>query len=510
MKRKGTIALSFALLILVLVVGTVGAQYAGYTWTSVYQVVNMGTEDADITVNYYDEAGVVQAHSQVFTDVPPGSSRLVVQFTDDEDLGSGLFSAVVAASQPVAAIANLQLVPDGTTSYNPAPPFGTYSAEGQGSTSVLLPAVMYNWYNYYTEVYIMNVGTGPASVDIEYIPGSVSGVPTGSALTDLDNAIPQYASLNVSQEFESALGAVSGTYAGKFLGSAILTSDQPIIAIVNQHNVNDSKLMTYNGFTDGGSTDVAAPVHMRGYYGYYSTLLVANPSATTDAHVEITYTPDLSRPNVVTTGTVAPVTASFTIAPQTSLTRHDGPTATDVQSDLDDAIVYTRFFGSVRVTSDIPVVVLANQEALASTDAQGGSYNGVSVASGTPDIVVPVVMADYYGYYTTMVVQNMTSTAGSCDITYTSDGVYSSVKNHSETYTHALPANGAFTVYEGRKGGVEDGDINSDAAWVAGDGTQRFLGAATITCDVEVLSFVNEEKDVLLKDSMYTYNAFNK
>ena len=509
MKRKVTIATSFAMLILVLVVGTVGAQYAGLSWTSVYQVVNMGEEPADITVSYYDGEGVQQPHQQVFTDVLPGSSRLVVQFTDDTELGSGLFSAVVAADQPVAAISNLQTIPSGATNYLPEPPFGTYSAEGQGSTSVILPAIMYNWYNYYTEIYIMNVGTDQATVDIEYIPGLVSGVPTGSPFTSEDNTIPQFASLMVSQEALADLGAPSGAYGGRFLGSAILTSDQPIVAVVNQHNVRDSKLMTYNGFTDGGSTVVAAPVHMRGYYGYYSTLLVANPSTDTDAHVEITYTPDLSRPNVVSSGSIGPVTASFTIEPQTSLTRHDGPTATDVQSDLDDDIVYTRFFGSVMVTSDIPVVVLANQEAFATTDAQGGSYNGVSTSSGTGEIVVPVIMADYYGYYTTTVVQNMTGTDGSCDITYTSDGQYSSVKNHSATYTHVIPANGAFTVHEGRKGAPE-GDINTDAQWVAGDGQRRFLGAATITCDVDVVSFVNEEKDILLKDSMYTYNAFNK
>lgn len=509
MKRKVTIAASIAMLILVVVVGTVAAQYAGLSWTSVYQVVNMGEEPADITVSYYDGNGVQQPHQQVFTDVNPGSSRLVVQFTDDTALGSGLFSAVVAADQPVAAISNLQLIPSGATGYTPEPPFGTYSAEGQGSTSVILPAIMYNWYNYYTEIYIMNVGAGPASVDIEYIPGLVSGVATGAPLTSLDNAIPQFASLMVSQETLAALGAPSGAYAGRFLGSAVLTSDQPIVAVVNQHNVRDKKLMTYNGFTDGGSLDVAAPVHMRGYYGYYSTLLVANPSTDTAAHVAITYTPDLSRPNVVSSGAIGPVTANFTIEPQTSLTRHDGPTATDVQSDLDDAVVYTRFFGSVRVTSDIPVVVLANQEALAATDAQGGSYNGVATSSGTVEIVVPVIMADYYGYYTTMVVQNMTGTAGSCDITYTSDGTYSSVQNHSATYTHALPANGAFTVYEGRKGGVAEGDINTDPQWVSGSG-QRFLGAATITCNVDAVSFVNEEKDIVLKDSMYTYNAFNK
>jgi len=510
MKRKVTIAVSFAVLIMLMVASSVGAQYSGYLWSSVYQVVNMGDSPADITIDYYDDTGApVTAAQKFFQDIPPGNSRLVVQFTDDPSLPSGRYSAVISADQPVAAIANLQLVPSGASSFAPEPPFATYSAESQGSTSVILPAVMYNWYGYYTEIFIMNVGSGLASVDIEYIPGTVNGTATGSALTDSDNTIAKFASLNISQESETALGAPSGTYAGRFLGSAVLTSDQPIVAVVNQHNVADRKLMTYNGFTDDGSTHVAAPVHMRGYYNYYSTLLIANPSSTTDAHVEITYTPDPNRPNTVWSGTVGPVTASHTIPPQTALTRYDGPTATDVQSDLDDDPVYTRFFGSVLVVSDIPVVVQVNQEAISSGDAQGGSYNGIPVSTASTDVVVPVIMADYYQYYTTLVVQNVTSTAGSCNITYTSDGVYSSVKNHSATYTHAIPADGAFTVYEGRKG-TPEGDINTDVQWVAGDGTRRFLGSATISCDVNVVAFVNEEKDILGQDSMYTYNAFNK
>ena len=120
-----------------------------------------------------------------------------------------------------------------------------------------------------------------------------------------------------------------------------------------------------------------------------------------------------------------------------------------------------------------------------------------------------MILADFYGYYTTMIVQNTTGTAGTCHITYTSDGIYSAVKNHSKTYDHTIPANGSFTVYEGRKGGQEVGDINSDTEWRSG-GQKQFIGAAAINCDVDVVAFVNEEADISLKDSMYTMNTFNK
>jgi hypothetical protein len=287
---------------------------------------------------------------------------LVVQFSDDPNLADGKYSAVVSADQPIAAIVNQQLNPAGSSSWSPKAPFSTYSGQSEGASQITLPAVMYNWYGYYTEISIMNVGSGAATdVDIVYIPGEMdvgSGPETSGAsgVTDLNNTIAQYATLTVSQQSESALGAPSGSFAGRFLGSAVITSDQPIIAVVNQHNSGDYKLMTYNGFTSG-SQAIYAPSYMRGYFGYYTTLLVANPSDTSTANVEITSTPDTSQTyyNEMASGsTIGPVTVSYAIGPQKALTRYDGPGATDGQSDLDDSPrEFVKFFGSVKVTSDI-------------------------------------------------------------------------------------------------------------------------------------------------------------
>lgn len=510
MQKRNRVILTIVVLAMLVLTSTVSAQYSGFSWTTAYQVVNMGNAPADVTVEYYDASGnIVAGATKTFQDIPVGGSQLVVQFIDDTGLGDGMYSAVISSDQPIAAIVNQQLVPVGATSYSPKPPFSTYSGASSGSTTITLPAVMYNWYNYYTEIFVQNVGSADASnVDIAYIPGKIGAEFTGaSGVADNDLAIPQFASIANSQQNKTALGAPSGTFAGRFLGSATITSDQPIIAVVNQHNVSAYKLMTYNGFA-GGATDIAVPNYMRGYFGYYSTLLVANPSASQVAHVTLTYTP--SGPyNVVSTGSVGPVTVSYDVDPQTALTRHDGLSATDAQSDLDDDPVYTRFFGSVAITSDIPVVAQVNVEAVQSGDDQAGSFNGIPVSSATQNIVVPVILADYYSYYTTLVVQNTTGTDGSCDVTYTSDSVYSAVKNHSKTYTHTLPGNEAFSVYEGRKGNIEVGDINHDPEWRAG-GKQQFIGAASITCTVNAVAFVNEESDISQKDSMYTFNTFNK
>lgn len=519
MIRKRSILTIVTMVILTLLLASLAqAQYANPWWTT-YQVVNMGNAPANIVIDYYDANGNVQAAARkTFSNVPVGGSVLVVQFTDDPNLGSGRYSAVISADQPIAAITNQETAPAGGTSYTPGPPFSTYSGQSAGGTKIILPAVMYNWYGYYTEIFIMNVGTGPANdVDITYIPGKMdigNGLEdTGaSGVADLNNTIPQYASLHKSQQNMTQLGAPSGSFKGRFLGSAVITADQPIIAVVNQHNPSAYKLMTYNGFT-GGATKVAAPSYMRNYYGYYTTLLVANPSATATAHVTITYTPDTSQPyyNEMEPGsTIGPVVVTYDILPQTALTRYDGPTATDGQSDLDDPPrAYRKFFGSVLVESDIDVVVQVNVEARADGDGQAGSYNGIPVGEATQTVVAPVILADFYGYYTTLVVQNTTNTASTCVITYTSDNTYSAVKNQSKAYTHNLPAGGSFTVYEGRKGGLEIGDINHDTFWRA-SGQRQFIGAATIHCGVPVVAFVNEESDIPRRDSMYTMNTFNK
>jgi hypothetical protein len=280
--------------------------------------------------------------------------------------------------------------------------------------------------------------------------------------------------------------------------------------------------MTYNGFT-GGSMKAYAPSYMRGYNNYYTTLVVANPHPTEDASVTLTYTPDTSDPdyNEAEPGSsVGTVVVDHTVPAQTSLVRYDGPPATDEQSDLDDHDVtghaYVKFYGSVKVESDIDIMVQVNVEARkkkadgSGAPGQAGTYNGIPDEDKGDHIVAPVILSSYYKYYTTLLVQNTTDSDGSCDITYTSDGVKSSVTNHSETYTHALPANGAFTVYEGEPAGSPlRGDINTDPVWEA-SGKRRFIGSALIVCDVDVVAFVNEEKGVRGVDSMYTMNTVKK
>ena len=497
------VLLSLTLILVVVGAQVVLAQYSD-PWYSSYQVQNLGGDPADIIVNYYDSAGAVQTSaSKSFTDVPANGSVTVVQFTDDPNLAAGTYSAVISADQPIAAIANQQLVPTGATAFTPSQPFSSYSGASAGSTTVIIPVIMYNWFGYYTEMYIQNVGSaGASNVDITFYPTTVNGELAGtSGVTDNDNAIAQYASGYKSQESLSALGAASGTWADRFLGAAVITSDQPLVVVVNQHNPTATKLFTFNGFGSGASED-GAPVYMRGYYDYYASLTIANTSLTTAANVTIKYQADATHSTVAN----GSVTVNYTIPAGESINRYDGPGASDDQSDLDDSPVFDRFFGTVTITSDQPVVAVINQESTA--DGQAGTYGAIATGEATTKISVPLIQADFYGYYTSLTIQSATGASGTVNITYTSDDVYSANKNTTKMYTHSIGA-APLNIYEGRKGGIEIGDINSDDATWGAATTNRFIGAAVIESTVPIIAFVNEEFDIGSADSMYTFNTFN-
>jgi hypothetical protein len=502
MKRKAVYGLVLLMLLVAVPVAT--AQYADGSWYTSYQIQNLGTNQAAVSVTYYDDTGT--SYPGPSWNIDGGSSVVWTQF-DDTSLPPGQYSAVIESSEEIAAVVNQQLLPNGATGFTPIAPFSSYGGFTGGADEVILPSIMHNWYGYHTEFFVQNVGSGPASVNITYIPG-VQGGETAGAFGVTDSAtIPKFASKNFSQLNLTALGAPSGTFTGRFLGSAVVTSNEPIVVVANQHQVPQRKLFTYNGFAEGADS-VAAPTYMRGHYGYYASLTIANPSATTDAQVTITYTADetYSAPASLQGETV--VAGPYTISPGTALVRYDGPGASDDQSDLDDAKAFDRFFGGVQVDSNIPVVVMVNQEATKKAGAQAGTYNGTPLSVATTKVSAPLIQADFYGYYTSLTIQNTTGDPANVTIEYTSDGTYSAVKNATKSYAHTIPAYGSVNIYEGRKGGAEIGDINSDSFWRSGT-NWRFMGSAIITSNKAVIAYVNEEKDVAAMDSMYTFNAVN-
>lgn len=509
--KKIRLILVITLVSLFAIVNLAGAQYAGYYMGTVYQVVNPNPNPANVQVSYYNANGNLVGTRDI-NGLAAGGSQLVRVPSQETTLSAGVYSAVVSSDQAIQVIVNEEYYPTGNTS-SPVPPFASYEGVANGANTVYLTAVMYNYYNYYTEMSIMNTGAAQANVTIKYFAGEVGGQPTGSNYTETMQ-IPANATMINSQKEKNALGAASGTFAGRFLGSALVTSDQPLAIVVNQHNPSAHKLMTYNG-TIAGSKQIAVPVHMRGYYGYYTATQILNLSQTENACVKLTYRPSGTSNVRIDGQAVGPVEVVKVIKPMMSLQRYDGATASASQSDL---LGYSRFYGALTVSSvtgtyggvtcssQPDLAVQVNTESIPTGSSQGGSILGSDLSKASRTLSLPIVLSNFYGYYTSSQLMNATNGTITCQVSYTS-GPESAVPGVKKTYTHTIAPYAMIDLYEGLSGAPR-GDINTDPSWCA-SGSCRFLGSAVVTCNGNVVSFTNEEKDVPGKDSMYSWNDFN-
>jgi hypothetical protein len=93
-----------------------------------------------------------------------------------------------------------------------------------------------------------------------------------------------------------------------------------------------------------------------------------------------------------------------------------GSSSTYIQSTQDD--LGSSFNGSVVVTSDQQIAAIVNQNTsnVGGTSGYNGSYTGFSEGSST--FVVPIVLANFYGYYTEISVQNAGSSAVDVTVDY--------------------------------------------------------------------------------------------
>jgi hypothetical protein len=175
-----------------------------------------------------------------------------------------------------------------------------YNGFAGGSLNVSMPLVMANNSGYYTGFQVQNVGTGTATVNVQY-GGNIAGPFAPS---------PESATLapNQSQTFLQA----GGQWTQKYVGSATISSTQDVVAIVNQVSQGAIALGTaYNGFDPASATNkVSGPLIMANNSGYFTGFQVMNVGVSS-ASVTCTYGPN-------TAGGFAPAPEMTTIGPGNS------------------------------------------------------------------------------------------------------------------------------------------------------------------------------------------------
>jgi hypothetical protein len=446
MKKLG-LALVVALLVAVFLVPAASAQ--SITWTSGFQVQNLSSSTASIVVSYYNQNGSKNI-SDVSDTIAGMSSKTYFPIAANPGFNG---SVVISSDQPVVAIAN-------TLGNSPQYAASTESF-AEGSTSIKLPLIMKGNSGYYTWFNVQNAGSSPASVTVQYVPGSSGNAYTAPAVT-----VQPGAAATFNQRDLANIGA-------KFVGSAVVTSNQPIVATVMQVGETYRNMMGYNGFT-AGSTTVSLPLVMANNSGYYTGIQVQNVgSASTQCTID--YGTNIG-------GSYNPPNEQATLSPNQS--------ATFIQAA--GSWGSNKYIGSATITCGQQAVAIVNQVKLIGV-AVGTAYNGFDSSAATNKVSAPLVMANNNGYYTGIQVMNVGTSAATITVDYGT--------NTAGTYN---PPNETATIQPGDS----YNSIQNAGAWTG----QKYIGSMTVTggsSSDKIVMIVNQIWPAAPGDQFMSYDGFN-
>ncbi len=199
--------------------------------------------------------------------------------------------------------------------------------------------------------------------------------------------------------------------ATSFRGSAVVSSERNIAAIVNENAGSGAGYDQPPGILRGSYTGIRAaetattlymPFAGKAYYGFNSQLVVQNAGAAADITFEFF--------NVSGTS-IATYVASSVAANASAIVELDTLTPTT-------GSIPSGFGGSVKVTSASNLAGMANNM----TSGVLQTYNAFSTSDGGSTLYAPALFNDYYGYVSSIQVQNIGSVSTDITVTY-SDGI---------------------------------------------------------------------------------------
>jgi len=315
--------------------------------------------------------------------------------------------------------------------------FGATTAKAQGGLT------------YSSGVQIANLEGTAADITLIYYSQE-----TGLEVARVDDTI----AANSSKTYFPLSGVDDG-----FNGSMVIESTTQVAAIANLITTDGSYGAATTGFGSNEiSTDFSLPLVMCNNSGFNTFFNIQN-AGTDDATVEIEYLPGSNGKSGVT--------ESVTLKPGAAKTfdQTEGSDTKDC-ADLKDAS--GRFIGGAQITSDQPVVASVMQLNTGSFKILMG-YNGF--ATGSPEISLPLVMANNSGFYTGIQIQNV------------------GASNTNVTVDYAANTAGSFNPSNDTCNNLGPGDsctfIQASGKW-----TGKYNGAAKITnsTDQNLVAIVNQ------------------
>jgi len=319
-----------------------------------------------------------------------------------------------------------------------------------------------------SEYWVQNLGTAVAQVSANYYTAS-----TGS--------------LAGTQSFTIPVGSATRilpSLADGFLGSAVLSSDQEIVAVENHYTVDAGVHMigASNGVASG-SNSMILPLITRHNSGFETKVYIQNLSSVA-ATIYMTFTP----------GVAGSAYSMSDTLPAYTMKAYDQ--STDAFASLG-----TRFVGTARVTADQP---LAGAVDFGNLTAPTGFDKLVTIDamySGATSVALPLIMKANANFYTGQLIANTTGNTAHVAITYKAGPTsHPSVAGLSITKHYTITAYSSVNpvlLYE------YGPSYDDTYAW----GNVKVVGTAMITSDQPVVCVVNEQNNV--QGFMEAYNGFN-
>jgi hypothetical protein len=351
------------------------------TFVSEVVVSNPGTAAANVTLTFVKSDGTQAMSAPLSFPVPAGSS-VKTYVPNVPGLADGRYSVVIDSDQNVTAIANLvSSGPATSTSYN-----GIASADT--GTSFNIPSVYRNYFGFTSNIVVQNAGSAAANVTISYKNAA------GATVATEQRSVAANASVTVDQ------GATGGLADG-YVGSAVVTSDQPVAAIFLISAAG--QLSSARGFK-AGSPIVYLPVIYNQYFNYNTNVLVQNVGAAPTT-VKIEYF-NAGNGSKIGEETSTPIAA--------------GSSFTFFQFDTGrgNAVMRPGTNGAavVRSLDGGSVVAVANVQETRQNYLE--AYNGFPAASATTKVGCASILKNYFNYNTSLTVQNADTVATNLTIAF--------------------------------------------------------------------------------------------
>lgn len=253
------------------------------TW---FNVQNTGSVATDITVEFATPTSCVETA----TNVAPGASATFDQSTTACIPDNVAVAATVTSTAAPVAAAVLQVYPD-NSALDPA--LLAYNGfTSTGSPNPVMPLVQSGWYGSGTGIQVQNTGSQDTQVTISYSPSAGFA----GAACDETKAVPAGASVTFAYPSMPAACYTAGAGGPQaFVGSGQVTgntTNQPLVAVVNQVYNNAQNAAAYSAFDPAAATSqVSLPLIGDRNYGIFTGFSVANVgSQATDINCTFTGT----------------------------------------------------------------------------------------------------------------------------------------------------------------------------------------------------------------------------